>query len=121
MSCPICQPGLPCAAHQPVNAVDPRDTLQLDWTVPEHSTKHVASDTSQAAAKQIDAKTIRGRVLRFLARGSATDETMQRELRINPSTQRPRRVELVERGLVRDSGRRQQTSSGRKAIVWETT
>ena len=34
---------------------------------------------------------------------------------------RSRRAELVERGMVRDSGRRTTTESGRKAIVWELT
>jgi hypothetical protein len=32
---------------------------------------------------------------------------------------RSRRSELVERGMVRDSGKRTTTRSGRKAIVWE--
>jgi hypothetical protein len=33
-------------------------------------------------------------------------------------TLRPRRVALVKRGLVKDSGRTRVTSSGRKATVW---
>ncbi len=50
-----------------------------------------------------------------------TDEELQAELGLNPSTQRPRRVELVEGGLVADSGRRRLTRSGRLAVVWVAT
>jgi len=52
--------------------------------------------------------------------GGRTDEQIQIELGMNPSTQRPRRVELVEKGLVADSGQRRKTTSGRMAIVWVT-
>jgi len=48
----------------------------------------------------------------------ATDEEIQTWLGMNPSTQRPRRVELVKKGLVVDSGKTRQTRSGRKATVW---
>jgi hypothetical protein len=48
-----------------------------------------------------------------------TDEELQDALGMNPNTQRPRRIELVERGLVRDSGRTRKTKSGRRATVWE--
>lgn len=47
-----------------------------------------------------------------------TDEQIQEALRMNPSTQRPRRVELVEGGWVMDSGRRRSTRSRRDAVVW---
>jgi hypothetical protein len=46
-----------------------------------------------------------------------TDEEMQRRLGMNPSTQRPRRIELARRGLVVTCGTRK-TSSGRNADVW---
>jgi hypothetical protein len=48
----------------------------------------------------------------------ATDEEIQTYLDMNPSTQRPRRVELVDAGLIRDSGTTRQTRSGRPAVVW---
>ncbi len=82
------------------------------------------SETSEAAAEsmKVDAATLRGRVLEFIrASGGATDEETQRGLSMNPSTQRPRRVELVERGLVRDGGKKRRTASGRFAVVWEVT
>lgn len=81
------------------------------------------SETSRAAAEAIEpaAETLRRRVLDFL-RGvadlGATDEDMQLIMKMNPSTQRPRRIELVEMGLVLDSGRTRPTRSGRKAVVW---
>lgn len=51
----------------------------------------------------------------------ATDEEMQESLGMNPSTQRPRRVELVEGGWVVDSGRRRATRAKREAVVWVLT
>jgi hypothetical protein len=47
-----------------------------------------------------------------------TDHQMQEVLGMNPSTQRPRRVELVNAGLVVESGFHRLTPSGRKAMVW---
>jgi hypothetical protein len=90
----------------------------------------VGSDTSQAAAKAIwkDAPTLRQQVLELLRSVAAahsgnglTDEEMQVRLDMNASTQRPRRVELVQAGLVKDSGRRARTRSGRNAVVWVAT
>jgi site-specific DNA-methyltransferase (adenine-specific) len=80
------------------------------------------SDTSTAAAKSMKggkANSARKRVLHFLrASAGATDEEMQDALSMNPSTQRPRRIELVEQGKAHDSGRRRKTKSGSKAVVW---
>lgn len=61
------------------------------------------------------------RIYQWLVRRGAygaTDEEMQQELGLNPSTQRPRRVELVRRGLVVDAGHRRATRRGREATVW---
>ena len=51
----------------------------------------------------------------------ATDEEMQDALNMNPSTQRPRRLELLESNppLIRDIGKRRPTKSGRSATVWK--
>lgn len=86
-------------------------------------TKYQAhSETSRAAAQDIQptASTLRAKVLEFIAdRGElgATDEEVQLALDMNPSTQRPRRVELAERGLIEKRGQRP-TRSGRQAVVW---
>lgn len=57
-------------------------------------------------------------MLRRLGAHGATDEQMQRSLRMNANTQRPRRVELVEAGLVVDSEMVRKTTFGRPAVVW---
>jgi len=81
------------------------------------------SPTSADAARGIEPRTesLRRAVLDYLrGRGAegATDEAIQEALQMNPSTQRPRRIECVELGLVRDSGRTRPTRSGRQAVVW---
>lgn len=78
--------------------------------------------TSIAAAASIigGAARSRRRVYELLfSYGGLTDEEIQEALRMNPSTERPRRIELVELLLVRDSGLRRKTRSGRSAVVWE--
>ena len=81
------------------------------------------SETSISAAVAIEPKagTLRARVLnalRIRKHHGATDEELQTWLEMNPSTQRPRRVELLESGLIKDSGTTRQTKSGRSAVVW---
>lgn len=83
---------------------------------------HVASSTtSLEAAEHIaeSAKSLRARVLEALKTGPKTDEELQLYLDMNPSTERPRRIELVAKGLVLDSGERRTTKSGRKAVLWK--
>lgn len=82
------------------------------------------STTSRAAAEAIQpsAETLRGKVLAYLREtGGATDEQGIEATGMGGSTWRPRRVELVVRGLVRDSGKTRLTRSGRKAVVWVAT
>ena len=81
------------------------------------------SATSRASAREIEpeAQTLQGRVLsaiRAAEHGGMTDEELQTDLEMNPSTQRPRRRELQLKKLIRDSGRTRRTKSGRKAVVW---
>lgn len=81
------------------------------------------SETSHDAAARIagDSSTLRRVVFDFIAaqgEHGATDEEIQRGLNMNPSTQRPRRVELVESKAVIDSGLKRATASGRGAVVW---
>ena len=45
-------------------------------------------------------------------------EQLQEALDMPASTERPRRVELVRGGLVRDTGARARTHSGRRAVLW---
>lgn len=81
------------------------------------------SETSEAAADKIRPvyETERERVFQtLLARGEtgATDQELQDDLHMDPSTQRPRRVELVRADKVADSGRTRPTRKGRQAVVW---
>lgn len=60
-------------------------------------------------------------VIRAAGAEGCTDEEIQDYLGLNPSSERPRRLELVEARRVVDSGRRRKTRSGRNAIVWVRT
>jgi predicted ArsR family transcriptional regulator len=80
------------------------------------------SATSRDAALSIlgSAAQSRLRVYNWLRQQheGATDEEIAEALSMNPSSARPRRVELVAAGIVEDSGFRRRTHSGRKATVW---
>jgi transcription initiation factor IIE alpha subunit len=84
-----------------------------------------AVNGSATSAKAADSLTpvalnaMQRRVLELLAvwPQGLTDEEMQQRLGMNPSTQRPRRIELMRRGLVAEAGTRR-TTSGRMAVVW---
>ena len=83
--------------------------------------KHSATSRSAADAIEPNAGTLRAKVLaviRGCGERGATDLEVQRAISLGGSTQRPRRVKLVELGLVQDSGRTRLTESGRKAVVW---
>lgn len=81
------------------------------------------SRTSMRAADSLDGdtlNTLQRSVVAYLRQAGdhgATDEEMQLGLGMNPSTQRPRRIELVRRGLVVEAGTRK-TRSGRYATAW---
>lgn len=81
------------------------------------------SATSMEAAASLTPETLSGmqrRVFEFIrdrGKEGATDEECQRELGMNPSTQRPRRGELADAGLIVESGTRL-TASRRRAAVW---
>jgi len=72
-------------------------------------------------AVEPSAETLRVRVWSFIrdcGPMGATDEEIQLALRLGPQTQSPRRRELVQKGVVADSGDRRKTTRGRNAIVW---
>lgn len=81
------------------------------------------SETSIAAAEAIKPRVeiYRERILAEIKRSGAlgrTDGELQEQLAMNGSTQRPRRIELVDAGLVKDSGRTRKSASGRACVVW---
>ncbi len=90
-----------------------------------HDELHIAyqghSTTSERAAQQIagSSTSLRGMVLGFIqANGPSSDEEGMTFLCMNPSTYRPRRIELCKLGLVRDSGLQGKTRSGRACTLW---
>ena len=81
------------------------------------------SATSMEAAEKIVPHMNRLRIAvmsEFARRGSqgATDEEIQDYLGLAANTERPRRIELWDMGLIRDSGTMRKTRSGRNARVW---
>lgn len=81
------------------------------------------SATSLAAAENMQSAACRQRtsvLLEFLKAGEKglTDEECQLNLGLAGSSQRPRRCELVSKGLLKDSGRTRRTISGSQATVW---
>jgi len=77
------------------------------------------SDTSKAAADAMAAKPLRvrrdhERIINVLLSGGKTDNEGIEILGLDGSSYRPRRIELVRMGRVRDSGERRNGST-----VWE--
>lgn len=82
-------------------------------------TTRTTSEAAAEAARPISSS-VRERVLEWIrSRGpdGSTDEECQLGLSMNPSTQRPRRIELMRSGQIREQGTRP-TKSGRAAAVW---
>lgn len=82
------------------------------------------SATSRASAAAVDGgskkDTDRAAILLLLAHtGPLTDEQIQTATGIEGNTERPRRRELQQAGLVRNSGHTAKTASGRNAFLWE--
>jgi len=94
--------------------------LELPFPTVPYSPK---SPTSWAAAQRIrpKANALRQQVLDYLIKRSdegATDHEISSELEMQADTARPRRRELVQLGLVCDSGLKRPTPSGAMATVW---
>lgn len=77
------------------------------------------SETSIAASTSMRGKTksLRDQVFDLLRVGPLSDEEIAVALNLNPSTARPRRVELVRLGKVIAVGEGK-TRSGRRAVLW---
>jgi hypothetical protein len=83
------------------------------------------SDTSVEAAERIAPKapSLRERVYAFIrfSVDGRTNEEIESGCGMPGNTVRPRVVELVKAGRVRDSGATRETRSGRQAVVWVAT
>jgi len=66
----------------------------------------------------VDACTWNGQPVTTGLIGGASDEQIQTVTGLGSHTECPARLYLERHGLIRDSGRRRRTKSGRKAIVW---
>ena len=82
------------------------------------------STTSEQAATEIKGAVAnyREQVYQCIAEhGPCTDEEIADRTGINPSTARPRRVDLMRQGRVRASENTRATRSGRQAQAWTVT
>ena len=89
-------------------------------SVPSDGTPYVkGSTTSQQAALSVTESVgnLREKVLLAISQRPITDEEGIELTGLNPSTYRPRRVELAKMGVIEGRGVRR-TSSGRSAVVW---
>lgn len=83
------------------------------------------SDTSRASA--VAEAPTSGMKVRTVLVGFAhsmsglTDEEGQERLQIDGNSYRPRRVTLMDQGLVYDTGFRRKTKANRPAVVWDLT
>lgn len=93
-----------------------------DPALPGTLVRRGAADTSRAAALRAYPRsgTQRERVLMLLKNllDGLTDDELSAALDLSPNTVRPRRVELVAGGWVKDSGRRRNSAGGSPAVVW---
>lgn len=86
-------------------------------------------ETSHAAAASLTPTALRAsqsEVLNILRQGPMHDQriaqvAMDWHTKQSPSGLRTRRRELVDAGLVEDSGRRETLTSGYKSVVWQLT
>jgi len=94
----------------------------LAWTPPPQRYRSTDPSTSVEAAESVSPaiRDAQQQVLDWLGKqpNGATDEELLAAMGSRSSHFRTRRSELVDRGLVRDSGQTRKLASGRKGIVW---
>jgi predicted ArsR family transcriptional regulator len=96
--------------------VTPHPSITHAYTAPAYG----RSLTSFEAAKAIReaAPNLRARVLGYIEKhGPVTDEAIAAGTGLNPSTARPRRIELYRLGLIEKAGIGR-TTAGRSAVLW---
>jgi predicted transcriptional regulator len=78
-------------------------------------------DTAKAAARSVQVADLERRVLNLLVRtpSGLTTHEMSKTLGVELVSISPRMAPLRTKNLVRDSGERRLTDTGRKAIVWK--
>lgn len=84
-----------------------------------HSDTSRASAIAEAPTSGLKVRTV---LVGFAhAMSGLTDEEGQEHLQIDGNSYRPRRVTLMDQGLVYDTGFRRKTRAGRPAVVWDLT
>jgi hypothetical protein len=83
--------------------------------------RHADPDTAKQAAKSITVADLERRVLNLLVRNPSglTTHEIAKALDVELVSISPRMAPLRTKGLVRDSGERRETPSGRTGIVWK--
>lgn len=94
---------------------DPYDAL---YAPPFQSHSQTSRDAAQSITKHVSP--LHQRVLNYLKQHpqGATDEQIIDGIGLGASTVRPRRIELVQLNIIKDSGCYERTRSGRKATLW---
>ena len=95
------------------------DTLYAERFPPFQSHSSTSMDAARSIAGRVS--NLQQIVLNCIRDCPSTDEQIIATTGLNPSTARPRRLELQTLGLIRDSGRTASTASGRRATIWEAT
>jgi len=82
---------------------------------------HSNPSIDAAVAIEPSSRSLRDQVFAYLVKCAchgATDDEMQAALDMNPSTQRPRRIELLNQGKIYRTDITRKTRAGRAAAVW---
>ena len=97
---------------------DSRQLDLVDWLA--GRARKSDPSTSRKAASRVNVKRLNVMVLNALkACGPMTTEEISMVIRRNLQSVTPRMAPLVERGLIRNSGRTRRGSSNRERILWE--
>lgn len=95
--------------------------MQPDLLIDPPFQRHSATSLAAAEAIQPKLNSLQWHVLhqiKLTKLYGATDEEVCGTTGLSGNTVRPRRIELLRKGLIRDSGRTRATASGRQAVVW---
>ena len=102
----------------------PGDEYDFFDRVPYRQASNLSRDAAKALRYGARRTTLEAKVYEALVSSGEeglTDPEIQTKLQIDGSTQRPRRVKLCKRGLVRDSGQTRPSPKSRQCTVWVTT
>lgn len=119
--CPTC--GQPGTVRETLLGGIRRATCRADGPffarAPKARARAGDPETSYEAAQSVAVTNGQRAVLAaFAAHGDMTDDALVGRVQLSPSGARSRRAELVDVGLIVDTGRRATSGTGRKMTVW---